>query len=604
MAEAFAILRTEKLKTPGNVAASASHIERTRPTKNADAERTHLNEWLVGGPGMYASAKTVWDKIPKRRSDAVHAFEVLMTASPEAMQAADFDLGKWKSQSIAWLGQQFKGAVIVGACLHLDEATPHIQAIIVPTDLKPDGSLQLNCKKYLGSKAKLSAMQTSYAKAVENLGLERGIKGSNAKHTRISQFYQAVNARPARLDRPVVATPPMILTEKGRNAWAAAQTATVVEGLSAPLLQLQHQAKSTVMLKRQADQLKRANSALSADNSELRRKQKEQADQLRLTPLDQVATALGCYQDAKTMAKDKDRWESAAGPLNIKGSKFFNHETGEGGGGAFDLVMHVNECSYSEALAWLRDSFDPAAAINAVAESARIRAQSDVEKAAPAPFRVPQHVEKHWPRVKHYLTTIRGVAVGMVDKLREAGWLGADAKANAYFLKATAEKTVAVELKGTGKSTYSGSRGRSSEGVFEVLGGKRKLVVCEAPIDALSYVQLHPDCSAIATGGTGKWRAAMPFLLDHQDEYGSLACASDNDTAGREMASNYGIDHEPPPNGFHDWNDALLAFNVDPKALESAQDARTDVLAGLEPEAHERPSRRLPRRPVDDNTLG
>ena len=124
MAEAFAILRTEKLKTPGNVAASASHIERTRPTKNADADRTPLNEWLVGGPGMYASAKAVWNKIPKKRSDAVHGFEVLMTASPEAMQAADFDLGKWKSQSIAWLGQQFKGAVIVGACLHLDEARP------------------------------------------------------------------------------------------------------------------------------------------------------------------------------------------------------------------------------------------------------------------------------------------------------------------------------------------------------------------------------------------------------------------------------------------------------------------------------------------------
>lgn len=604
MAEAFAILRTAKLKTPGNVAASASHIERTRPTSNADAERTHLNRWLVGGPGMYASAKTVWDKVPKKRSDAVHAFEVLMSASPEAMQAPDFDLDKWAAQSSAWMAKQFKGAVIVGACLHMDEATPHIQAIIVPTALKPDGTLQLNCKKYLGSAAKLSAMQTSYAKAVENLGLERGIQGSKAKHTRIGQFYQAVNARPARMDRPVVATPPMILTEKGRKAWAAAQTATVVEGLSPSLVKLQHQARSVAMLQRQAEQLKRSNSVLTTDYAEYRRKQKEQADQLRLTPLDQVATALGCYQDAKTLAKDKDRWQSAAGPLNIKGSKFFNHETGEGGGGAFDLVMHVNECSYTEALAWLRDSFDPAAAINAVAESARIRAQADVEKAAPAPFRVPQHIEKHWPRVKNYLTVIRGLAVGMVDKLREAGWLGADAKANAYFLKADANNTVAVELKGTGKSTYSGSRGRSSEGVFEVLGGKRKLVVCEAPIDALSYVQLHPDCSAIATGGTGKWRAAMPFLIEHQDEYGSLACASDNDQAGREMAANYGIDHEPPPNGFHDWNDALLAFNVDPKALGSSQEARTGVLADPEPEAHERPLKALSRRPADDPSLG
>jgi len=60
---AYAILRTKKLKAPGNVAASASHIERTRPTHNADL--TVANEWLIGGPGMYASAKKVWDSIPK-----------------------------------------------------------------------------------------------------------------------------------------------------------------------------------------------------------------------------------------------------------------------------------------------------------------------------------------------------------------------------------------------------------------------------------------------------------------------------------------------------------------------------------------------------------
>ena len=133
MAE-YAILRIEKLKQRGSVASQASHVERTRPTKNADPSRTHLNRWLVGGPGMYESSKKTWDSIPKMRSDAVLAMDVMITASPEAFQRPDFDLEKWASDSVAWVKEHFKGADIVGLQLQLDETTPHIQGIIVPTD--------------------------------------------------------------------------------------------------------------------------------------------------------------------------------------------------------------------------------------------------------------------------------------------------------------------------------------------------------------------------------------------------------------------------------------------------------------------------------------
>jgi hypothetical protein len=567
---AYAIMRTAKLKAPANVSAAASHIERSRPTHNA--RPGIANKWLIGGPGMYAKAEKVWAQIPKKRSDAVHGIEVVMTASPEAFQGPNaLDADSFGQAVTDWAQKEFKGAQILGACMHLDESTPHVQLILIPTDLKADGTLQLNAKKYLGSAQKLSAMQTSFAKHVESFGLERGLKGSKAKHTTIQQFYGAINSQGrVKFTRPEVATPPIILTEKGRAAWANEQTKNIVDNLSGPLSKVKAKASAGVVHERQASQLKRSNSKLSAENAELKRKQKEQADMLRSLPLEQVATALGCYQSKKTQAKDKDQWQTPAGPINIKGPKFFNHETGDGGGGAFDLVMHIHECTYSEALAWLRDEFDPAAAINAAAESARLRAQAEIVKAPAAPFRTPVHIEMHWQRVRDYLTAVRGLAVSLIDKMRKDGWLGADARANAYFIKTEGNKIVAVELKGTGKSTYSGSRGRSSEGVFPVLGGKRKLVVCEAPIDAISYVQLHPDCSAIATGGTGKWRAAMPFLLKHQDEYGSLACASDNDEAGRDMAKNYGIAHEPPPNELHDWNDALKAFQDDPQAFTHA----------------------------------
>ena len=40
----YAILRVEKLKTPGNIAGSLAHTFRTRETPNADLSLASLNE--------------------------------------------------------------------------------------------------------------------------------------------------------------------------------------------------------------------------------------------------------------------------------------------------------------------------------------------------------------------------------------------------------------------------------------------------------------------------------------------------------------------------------------------------------------------------------
>ena len=586
----FVILRTEKLKKPSNVASSASHIERSRPTKNADPSKFHLNEWLIGGPGMYAKAKEVWDSIPKIKSDSVHAFEVLLSASPDAFTHGKLDIESWKKQKIAWLQEQFKGATIVGACLHLDETTPHIQAIVIPTDRKPDGTLQLNCKKYLGSKAKLAAMQTGCAKAVANLGLVRGIEGSKAKHTTIKKFYSAINAEvPGKFAGIKIEPPPLILTQSERLKWAQEQTKKFASQLEKPISDLQGAARAGVIYERQAKQLKAANSALTLQNEELKRQAKEQAARLRSLPLEKVAQALGCYQ------VERERWESPAGKLSINGSKFFNHEQEQGGGGAFDLVMHVNDCTYSEALAWLRDQYDPSAAIAAAVEAARIKAEAEVEKAPPRPFEAPQHVETKWPRVREYLTTVRGLAGALVDKLKESGWLGADRRANAFFIKMAGGEAVAAELRGTGRSDFKGSAlgSSSKEGVFVVNGGKQRLAVCESAIDAISYVQLHPEATAISTGGTGKWRAALPFIEQYGKHYQEHVCASDNGVGGEGMAMNLELPHDAPPNGFKDWNEALKAVQMDPRAL----DAREPEPAALPPA--EKPKAQ-PRRKHDD----
>ena len=70
----FAILRTAKLKSLGNVGGSLAHTYRTRETSNADPSRADQNEHSHATPGEVMQA--LRDKLPeKRRKDAVIGLE-------------------------------------------------------------------------------------------------------------------------------------------------------------------------------------------------------------------------------------------------------------------------------------------------------------------------------------------------------------------------------------------------------------------------------------------------------------------------------------------------------------------------------------------------
>lgn len=101
-----------------------------------------------------------------------------------------------------------------------------------------------------------------------------------------------------------------------------------------------------------------------------------------------------------------------------------------------------------------------------------------------------------------------------------------------------------------------------------MLQGTARLAVCESAIDAISYVQLHPDSSAIAVGGTGKWQAAIPFIEQHGEKYQEIVCAADNGQGGAGMAKALGMRHDAPPAGFGDWNDVAQAVALNPSISE------------------------------------
>ena len=183
---AYAILRTAKLKTVGNIIGSLSHNYRTRETPNADPEREADNFHQI--KTQKDAAEAIRKRIPtKHRKDAVLCIEYMITASPEFFQnefaeAAYFDVAH------QWLKDKHGAENVVTVSIHADESTPHMVAYVVPVDEHG----KLNAKKFLGGREKLSQMQTDFANHVKGLGLERGIKGSKAKHTSIKEYYARI----------------------------------------------------------------------------------------------------------------------------------------------------------------------------------------------------------------------------------------------------------------------------------------------------------------------------------------------------------------------------------------------------------------------------
>ena len=185
----FAILRTAKLKTIGNIAASLSHNYRTRETLNADQNRSNLNEHSL--ESAQAVKDAIQERLPeKRRSDAVLCIEHLITASPEWTGWGTNQEREFFDTSKKWLEEKYGAQNVVATTIHRDETTPHLVAYVVPLDADTG---RLNAKKWLGGRDKLSRMQTDFASEVKNLGLERGIEGSKATHTSIKEHYAKVN---------------------------------------------------------------------------------------------------------------------------------------------------------------------------------------------------------------------------------------------------------------------------------------------------------------------------------------------------------------------------------------------------------------------------
>lgn len=216
----FCIMRIKKLHTNANVGGAISHHLRTRETDNADPERIK-KDWFYpnnytkdeNGKIDYAAKNTDFEErkklqqatmarykklLPEKvRKNGVRAVEFMMTVSPEVMQRKDFNSVKYLNACGNWAREKFGKENVFFIAQHYDETTPHVSILLTPKD--ENG--KLNARKFFGGREKMQELQDDFFEKVgKEFGLERGLRGSKAKHQDIQKYYQKLNERTEEID--------------------------------------------------------------------------------------------------------------------------------------------------------------------------------------------------------------------------------------------------------------------------------------------------------------------------------------------------------------------------------------------------------------------
>ena len=217
----------------------SDHIERRIIPKNADPTRTHLNRVLIEYPdGVHGRDEAIAHRLNtagirrKITHDQVRVVRVVLSGTHEDMMNIQEkgELDEWCSDSIQWLQATFGKDNVVAAHLHMDEKTPHIHAAVVPvvtgerrkakkeqTDgkrkyRKKTNSVRL-CADDLFNRQTLVAYHDNYARVMAKYGLQRGVRGSEARHTTTMQYYRDLKKK-----NEVLETETRLLQEKKTEA--------------------------------------------------------------------------------------------------------------------------------------------------------------------------------------------------------------------------------------------------------------------------------------------------------------------------------------------------------------------------------------------------
>lgn len=273
----------------------------------------------------------------------------------------------------------------------------------------------------------------------------------------------------------------------------------------------------------------------------------------------------------------------------------FNHfSAGVGGKGAIDLVMHLENCDFKKAIEYID---------NCMGENwiPHTYSYQDIKKEPKNPFILPPQNENN-EKVITYLTSERKLKPELVHSLIESDLLYESEKYHncVFVCRDFSGKATGAVLRGT----YNPKSGEPFKGLAPNTDGlygmniskytdcqSKQLYVFEAPIDTLSYIQLHgqkEDATYLAM--TGLKPNMVINYAKHIKGLEKIVLCTDNDIAGTDfdkkitseinkMFPKLKITTEKPK--AKDWNEDLCRQNERQQETEKIQITKS-VGKGLE----------------------
>ena len=198
----YCIMRAEKITTTKALDAAYRHVYRKDCPLNADPEKSHRNIYDIHQLNDDGTQMSYMDSFRRRihqlpyyqdhkiRSNAVLGIDILFSYSKSA--EGTFDEQAWMEKNAKWLNDTFSVAPdgrsnVISVVYHEDEHSFHGHAYVIPIDERG----RLNCRRFMNGT--LGQYQSSYAKEMEEFGLDRGIEGSTADHRTMSRMYAKAN---------------------------------------------------------------------------------------------------------------------------------------------------------------------------------------------------------------------------------------------------------------------------------------------------------------------------------------------------------------------------------------------------------------------------
>lgn len=196
-----AIFRIIKLKTIDDITRVGKHNDRDKEhlPANVDPKRVKDNIVLKGS----GNSLEEWDKrtegIKPRNSTTVLGYDIVMTFSEET----DIDIKQWRKANVDFLEKKFGEKNVLCVWEHNDESTRHLHALVTPIIFNEKTQKEgFNAKHFTGQYNALSIMQDEYFEAVgKQFELERGVKGSRARHVDLKEYHKRYETMKKRLEK-------------------------------------------------------------------------------------------------------------------------------------------------------------------------------------------------------------------------------------------------------------------------------------------------------------------------------------------------------------------------------------------------------------------